>query len=95
MKKALYSCAAGLTAVAVLASAPAQATEGYFSHGLGAVNKSLAGAGVATGFDPMSQATNPAALTQVDPQFTIDFSVFSPVRESTLTGTGFNNGTHL
>ena len=60
MKKVLYSCAAGVTAVAVLACAPAQATEGYFSHGFGAVNKSMAGAGVATGFDAMSQATNPA-----------------------------------
>ncbi len=94
MKKALYSCAAGVTAAAVLASAPAQATEGYFSHGLGAVNKSLAGAGVATGFDPMSQATNPAALTQVDPQFTIDFSLFSPVREADVAGNNVFPGIH-
>jgi long-chain fatty acid transport protein len=84
MKKALYSCTAGLSVAAALASAPAQATEGYFSHGYGAINKSLAGAGVATGFDPMAQATNPAALTLVDPQFTVDLSVFSPIRESTV-----------
>jgi len=89
MKKALYSCTAGLTAVAVLACAPAQATEGYFSHGYGAVNKSMAGAGVATGFDAMSQATNPAALTLVDPQFTADMSIFSPRREYTASGGGF------
>ena len=89
MKKALYSCAAGLTAVAVLASAPAQATEGYFSHGFGAVNKSMAGACVATGFDAMSQATNPAALMLVDPQFTVDMSVFSPRREYSATNTPF------
>ena len=89
MKKVLYSCAAGVTAVAVLACAPAQATEGYFSHGFGAVNKSMAGAGVATGFDAMSQATNPASLTSVDPQFNADISVFSPRREYTAAGGGF------
>lgn len=92
MKTALFSCAAGVAVGAVLATVPAQATEGYFTHGLGAVNKSMAGAGVATGFDAMSQATNPAALTLVDPQFTVDMSIFSPRRESTLTGTAFNNG---
>ena len=81
MKKILYGGATGLAALAALATAPAQATEGYFSHGFGAVNKSMAGAGVATGFDAMSQATNPAALTLVDPQFTVDLSIFSPRRE--------------
>lgn len=89
MKKALYGCAAGVTAVAVLACVPAQATEGYFTHGIGAVNKSMAGAGVATGFDAMSQATNPAALTSIDPQFTADISIFSPRREYTAAGGGF------
>ncbi len=88
MKKVLYSCAAGATA-AIVACAPAQATEGYFTHGIGAVNKSMAGAGVATGFDAMSQATNPAALTLVDPQFTADISLFSPRREYTATNTPF------
>lgn len=86
MKKTIYSGAAGITAAAILASAPALATEGYFSHGYGAVNKSMAGAGVATGFDAMSQATNPAALTGVDSQFTIDVSDFSPHRSYTVTG---------
>jgi len=73
-------------ALAVLASSPALATEGYFSHGYGAVNKSMAGAGVATGFDAMSQVINPAALTEVDSQITADISLFSPRRESTLAG---------
>ncbi len=86
MKKVLYSCAVGATA-AIVVCAPAQATEGYFSHGFGAVNKSMAGAGVATGFDAMSQATNPASLTLVDPQFNVDISIFSPRRESTIFGT--------
>lgn len=78
-----------------LLAASAQATEGYFSQGYGVVNKSMAGAGVATGFDAMAQVTNPAALTLVDPQFTGDLSLFSPRRESTVTGApGFNDGNH-
>ncbi|MDH5412107.1 MAG: outer membrane protein transport protein, partial [Alphaproteobacteria bacterium] len=63
-------------------------------NGYGAVNKSMAGAGVATGFDAMSQATNPAALTLVNPQFTADLSVFSPRREATLAGAGVVPGTY-
>lgn len=77
-----------VTALSALASAPAWATEGYFSHGYGAVNKSMAGAGVALQMDAMSQATNPAALTGVDSQFTVDASVFSPHRSYTVTGGG-------
>lgn len=77
-----------------LLAAPVQATEGYFSQGYGVVNKSMAGAGVATGFDAMVQVTNPAGLVLVDPQFTGDLSLFSPRRESTLAGTGFVNGNH-
>lgn len=90
----LFAAAAAVAALAAVGSAPALATEGYFSHGYGAVNKSMAGAGVATGFDAMSQATNPAALTLIDPQVTGDLTIFSPHRRATLTGTGFVNGTH-
>lgn len=90
----MLKAAGAIAAVAALASSPALATEGYFSHGYGAINKSLAGAGVATGFDAMSQATNPAALTLVDPQFTVDLSIFSPLREATLAGNNVVPGIH-
>jgi long-chain fatty acid transport protein len=90
----MLKAASVVVAFAALAASPALATEGYFSHGYGAVNKSLAGAGVASGFDAMSQATNPAALTQVDPQFTIDFSLFSPRREANLAGNNVVPGIH-
>lgn len=83
----MLKAAGAITALAVLASSPALATEGYFSHGYGAVNKSMAGAGVALGMDAMSQAINPAALTGVDSQFTADLSVFSPRREYSATAT--------
>ncbi len=89
MYKFTLSCAVvAVLAVAALSFSPAQATEGYFSNGYGAVNKSLAGAGVATGFDAMSQATNPASLTLVDPQITGDLSLFSPLREYTAGASG-------
>lgn len=77
--------ASALVALTAISSAPAYATEGYFSHGYGAVNKSMAGAGVALQMDAMSQAINPASLTGVDSQFTADISVFSPHRSHTVT----------
>lgn len=83
-----------LAGVVGLLVAPAQATEGYFSQGYGAVNKSMAGAGVATGFDAMVQVTNPAGLTLVDPQFTGDISLFSPRREATVAGGGVVDGSY-
>jgi len=73
-------------AVAAGSAGPAAATEGYFSHGYGAVNKSMAGAGVALSMDAMSQATNPASLTGVESQFTADLSIFSPLRDYSVTG---------
>lgn len=82
----IFAGATGVLAAAAFAATPATATEGYFAHGFGAVNKSMAGAGVAAGFDAMSQATNPASLALVETQFTIDLSVFSPRRSYTVTG---------
>jgi long-chain fatty acid transport protein len=86
MNVKIFAGAAGVLATVSFAAPPAAATEGYFSHGYGAVNKSMAGAGVAAGFDAMSQATNPASLALVETQFSIDFSVFSPSQSYTVTG---------
>lgn len=86
MKKFHLIGAAGISAAVIMSSAPAMATEGYFSHGYGAVNKSMAGAGVATGFDAMSQATNPAALSGMKANFTADLSAFSPHRSYEYVG---------
>lgn len=86
MNARTFAGAAGVFVAAAFAAQPASATEGYFSHGYGAVNKSMAGAGVAAGFDAMSQATNPASLALVETQFTVDLSVFSPRRSYEVTG---------
>lgn len=77
MKFRNFAGAAGALAAASAATLPALATEGYFSNGIGAVNKSMAGAGVAAGFDAMSQATNPATLVLVETQLVVDFSVLN------------------
>lgn len=86
MNAKTFAGAAGVFVVAAFATQPAAATEGYFSHGYGVVNKSMAGAGVAAGFDAMSQAVNPASLALVETQLTVDLSVFSPQQSYTVTG---------
>ncbi len=63
-----------------VASAPVQATEGYFQHAFGAVSKALAGAGAAYSQDAMGQAINPAGLVDVEDQLNIGISSFSPIR---------------
>lgn len=86
MNARIIAGAASLLAAATFAALPARATEGYLPNGYGAVNKSMAGAGVAAGFDAMSQVTNPASLALVETQFTVDMSVFSPHRSYDVTG---------
>jgi long-chain fatty acid transport protein len=86
MKIRIIAGAAAVLAAVSHGMSPSLASEGYFSHGYGAINKSMAGAGVALGFDAMSQAINPAATALVDTQFTIDFSVSGADRSYTATG---------
>ena len=79
--------AAGFVLAAVLGVSPAQATEGYFQHGLGAVSKALAGAGAAYSQDAMTMAINPAGLTHIDDQVVVGAAGFSPIRSFTGSGT--------
>ena len=58
-------CSTGALAVALgtlLVGTPADATNGYFSHGYGIKYKGLAGAGAALHLGPMAAATNPGAM---------------------------------
>ena len=75
-----------LGAIFCVASLPAQATEGYFQHGYGAISKALAGTGAAYSQDASSMATNPAGLVNVDNQVNFDVSFFSPHRSFTGSG---------
>jgi long-chain fatty acid transport protein len=77
--------AAGFAA-GLFAANGAQATEGYFQPGYSAIQKSLAGTGVADPQDAMTLAVNPAGLTSVGQEFEVDLSLFSPMRHYTVTG---------
>jgi long-chain fatty acid transport protein len=58
----------------------AQATNGYFSHGLGTKSKGMAGAGVALAEDAMGGALNPANMALVGSRLEIGGSLFIPKR---------------
>lgn len=85
------SGAASALAAMLIAAPHAVAGEGYFMNGYGAVNKSMAGAGVASGFDAMSQAVNPASLALVETQLTIDLSVSGPSQSIETIGAPSGN----
>lgn len=63
-----------------LASSAAQATEGYFSLGYGAIQRSMGGAGVAHTTEAMSAAVNPAGVADVGREFQLGIQLFSPIR---------------
>ncbi len=94
-RKGVKAAGIGVALLGSVLAGQAQATEGYFSHGFGARNSALAGAGVADSADAMSIAVNPAGLVDVGRQFNIGVTLFAPVREYTATGTAFvAPGTH-
>ncbi|WP_316367056.1 OmpP1/FadL family transporter [Candidatus Thiodiazotropha sp. CDECU1] len=61
-------------------SANLNATNGYFSHGIGTKSKSMAGAGVSLGEDAASGALNPANLVLVGGRLELGGSLFLPDR---------------
>ena len=80
----LFGSLAVLLALAMVS--PAQATNGYFTHGYGAISKALAGAGVAMPQDTLASATNPAGMVVVGKRYDAGLAVFSPDRSYTVTG---------
>jgi long-chain fatty acid transport protein len=72
------------------------ATNGYFTHGNGTKNKSMAGAGIALPEDAIDVTNNPAVATEVGDQFIFGAALFSPIRkyrtsESMANGQCFPN----
>lgn len=61
--------------------ATALATNGYFTHGLGVKNKSMAGAGTADPQEAMAITNNPATAVLLGDSSQFGLSVFSPRRE--------------
>jgi len=86
IRKAALAAAASSFIAGALISTAARATEGYFQPGYSAIQKSLAGTGVANPEDAMAMAVNPAGLTSVGQQFEFGLSWFSPMRGYTVTG---------
>lgn len=73
---------------AVGVSAPAFATNGYFSHGYGIKAKSMGGVGIALPQDSLAAASNPAGMSMVGDRMDLGVDLFSPIRTATWTGTG-------
>lgn len=72
-------------------SFPASATNGYFTHGVGAVNKGMAGAGLASNQGAISIAGNPTSAIFNTGQVEAGASLFSP-RRGYSSGTSLANG---
>jgi long-chain fatty acid transport protein len=67
-------------------SRPAEATNGYFSHGYGVLYQALAGAGVALPLQTLGAATNPAVLVFLGNRYDIEVGLFNPNREYVVAG---------
>lgn len=67
----------------------AQATNGYFSHGMGAKAQGMAGVGIALPQDALAAATNPAGTAQVGDRADLGLSIFAPSRGASIVGNAF------
>ena len=65
---------------AIGVSAPAFATNGYFSHGFGIKAKGMAGVGIAMPQDALAAATNPAGIVMVGDRLDVGVDWFKPNR---------------
>jgi long-chain fatty acid transport protein len=80
-------------AIGLCLAGNAFATNGYFTHGTGTKNKSMAGAGIALPEDAIDVVNNPAVATEVGDQFIFGASLFSPIRKySTSESLANGNG---
>jgi long-chain fatty acid transport protein len=65
-------------------------TNGYFTHGDGTKNKSMAGAGIALPEDAIDVTNNPAVAPFVGDQLIFGAALFSPVRKYSTTASQAN-----
>lgn len=70
------------------------ATNGYFTHGTGTKNKSMAGSGIALPEDSIDVTNNPAVVTEVGDQLVFGAALFSPVRDYSTTPSQANGQCH-
>ena len=67
---------------------PGHATNGYFAHGYGTIDKGMAGAATAYSQDAIAAATNPAGMAFVGNRADLGIELFSPRRKFTVSGSG-------
>lgn len=77
-----------MSSAALLFTAAAQATNGYFSLGYGVRAEAVAGADTALALDALTIASNPAGLAALQDGFDAGLDVFLPSRGATLTQGG-------
>lgn len=76
---------------ALTVSAPAEATNGYFSHGQGPKSQGMAGAGTAMSKSPIASVVNPALAEKVGNMAGACGEIFMPDRDATITGTKYES----
>lgn len=79
---------AGAAAAACAATAPALATNGYFSHGYGVKQSGMGGVSAALAQDSFGGANNPASMVWVGPRMDLGLTWFRPERDSERSGAG-------
>ncbi|MCU0765343.1 MAG: outer membrane protein transport protein [Burkholderiaceae bacterium] len=70
----------------LLPAAPAQATNGYFSHGYGVKASGMAGAAIAAPQDAIAAASNPAGMATIGNRLDFGLTYFRPDRSAQLVG---------
>lgn len=73
-------------AILVMISTSVQATDGYFSHGIGTHYKAMGGAGMSVARSSFIVAMNPAGISFLDTRYDLALAIFSPNRQYTVTG---------
>lgn len=84
----IHAVGTGLIAIIAiaLAGAPAEATDGYFSHGYGTRVKGMGGAGVALPQDSTSAIINPALMVRIGNRYDLSLALFHPERGYSVDG---------
>jgi long-chain fatty acid transport protein len=73
----------------LIASAEANATDGYFAHGYGVKSQGMGGVGIALPQDALAAAANPAGMGLIGDRVDLGVTWFRPQRETTISGNAF------
>jgi long-chain fatty acid transport protein len=90
MKKKLNWITTIAVVTGLCAAGSAYATNGYFTHGTGTKNKSMAGSGIALPEDAIDVVNNPAVAPFVGDQLIFGAALFSPIRKYSTTDSQLN-----